>query len=109
MAFEGKRFVALIHFAGAAIPLLLVAGAGIWSLLKKEPILRLLTTSGVRAAVSVALIFSWLYAASPRPFLERNALPEYLRMTRREGDYSMQLAGEKRKELRPVPSSQALK
>ena len=100
---SGWQYVALIHFAGAAIPLLMVIGTGLASLIKREAFLPMLTTSGVRAMTGTLLVLSLLYALSPSPSNERQWLRDFLKMKRNEASYFMDIAGEPLKKYQPMP------
>ncbi len=100
---SGWQYIALIHFLGAAFPILLVIGTWIASLIKREAFLPMLTTSGVRAMTGTLLVLSLLYALSPSPSNERQWLRDFLKMTRNEASYNMDIAGEPLKKYQPIP------
>ncbi|MCX6379938.1 MAG: hypothetical protein NT023_10755 [Armatimonadetes bacterium] len=100
---SGWQYIALIHFLGAAFPILLVIGTWIASLIKRKALLPMLTTSGVRAMTGTLLVLSLLYALSPSPSNERQWLRDFLKMKRNEASYFMDIAGEPLKKYQPIP------
>ncbi|MCX6381086.1 MAG: hypothetical protein NT023_16715 [Armatimonadetes bacterium] len=88
---EPTQFMAVIWALGWALPLLLTLFCGGYSLLRKQPLTKSLTS----ACLVGAMTLLWVIAFSPTPQIETNMRREMARYTLSEGRFLAAKAGQK--------------